>query len=129
MELSSEAKAILAHVVSDPDAWVTNALASVGEKAITAKIDRWRDDYLAHKDDPDYMTRSQRDVYKSPKQIAVEAAASAKIAAKIAAISDNLPSWVQVSMAVDNIANLADAKVYLKKLSRVVYWLAKDKEA
>jgi hypothetical protein len=38
----------------------------------------------------------------------------------------NLPSWVQVSTAVDNIANLADAKVFIKKLTRVVYWLAKN---
>lgn len=44
----------------------------------------------------------------------------------VAALIDNLPSWSAVSTAVDNIANLADAKVFLKKLSRVVYWLAKN---
>ena len=47
-------------------------------------------------------------------------------AAKKQAIIDNLPSWAQVETAVDNIANLADAKAFIKKLSRVVYWLAKD---
>lgn len=47
---------------------------------------------------------------------------------KARAMIDNLPSWVKVSTAVDNIANLADAKIYLKKLSRVVYWLARDSE-
>lgn len=41
---------------------------------------------------------------------------------------DNLPSWNQVSTAVDNIANLADAKAFLKKLARITYWLARDKE-
>lgn len=41
---------------------------------------------------------------------------------------DNLPSWKQVSTAVDNIANLADAKAFLKKLARITYWLARDKE-
>lgn len=43
-------------------------------------------------------------------------------------IMGNLPSWTQVSTAVDNISNLAEAKKFLKKLSRVVYWLAKDQE-
>jgi hypothetical protein len=42
-------------------------------------------------------------------------------------LSDNLPSWDKVSTTVDNIANLADAKVFLKKLARVVYWLAHNK--
>lgn len=56
-----------------------------------------------------------------------QAALDAKIAAKLAAITDNLPSWAVVETAVDNIANLADAKAYLKKLSRVVYWIARDK--
>jgi hypothetical protein len=44
------------------------------------------------------------------------------------AIIDNFPSWTVVANAVDNIASLADAKAYLKKLSRVVYWLAKNSE-
>ena len=39
---------------------------------------------------------------------------------------ENLPTWLQVSNAVDNISNLAGAKVFLKKLARVVYWLAKN---
>lgn len=47
---------------------------------------------------------------------------------KLASIQDNLPSWNVVSNAVDNITNLAEAKTYLKKLSRVVYWLAKNSE-
>jgi hypothetical protein len=48
--------------------------------------------------------------------------------AKMQAIIDNLPSWSRVSTAVDNISSLAEAKVFIKKLSRIVYWLAKDKE-
>jgi len=43
-------------------------------------------------------------------------------------IIDNLPSWTQVATRVDNIANLADAKVFIKKLSRITYWLAKNKK-
>jgi hypothetical protein len=57
---------------------------------------------------------------------AAEAAAAALEAAKAQAIVDNLPSWAQVETAVDNIDNLADAKAFLKKLARVVYWLAKN---
>ena len=45
---------------------------------------------------------------------------------RIQEIIDNLPPWLQVSNAVDNISNLAGAKVFLKKLARVVYWLAKN---
>lgn len=46
---------------------------------------------------------------------------------KIQDIVDNLPSWQQVSDAVDNISNLNQAKIFIKKLARVVYWLAKNK--
>ena len=60
---------------------------------------------------------------KTPEQIAEEA----RIAAKAQDFLDNIPSWAGVSTAVDNIANLADAKVFIKKLARIVYWLAKDK--
>jgi len=65
-------------------------------------------------------------------QAAAEAAAlaraelDAKIAARVADFKTNLPSWLQVADAVDGIANLAEAKAFLKKLARVVYWLAKD---
>jgi len=62
MNLSIEDKAILAHVVTDPDAWVKHALATVGEQAITAKIEKYRADYLAKKDLPGYQTRAERDV-------------------------------------------------------------------
>ena len=51
---------VLAHVVVDPDAWVAHAQATVGEWAIVAKIERWRPDCLAHKDDPGYQTRAER---------------------------------------------------------------------
>jgi len=56
-----------------------------------------------------------------------DAAEAARIAAKTQALTDNLPSWAQVETTVSNITNLTEAKVYLLKLSRIVYWLAKDK--
>ena len=60
-------------------------------------------------------------------QSLVDAAAAQEtlMALRAQAIKENLPTWQQVSDSVDNISNLADAKVFLKKLSRVVYWLAK----
>jgi hypothetical protein len=50
-------------------------------------------------------------------------------AARAAAIIDNLPSWIQVEAAVDAISSLAEAKAFLVKLSRVVYWLAKNSDS
>lgn len=54
------------------------------------------------------------------------AAVEAMQAAKAQAIADALPSWARVSDACGNISTLAEAKAYLKKLSRVVYLLAKN---
>ena len=65
---------------------------------------------------------------QDPVEIAARAAQTAQEAAqeaKAQAFLDNLPSWAAVSSAVDNIANLADAKAFIKKLARVVYWLAR----
>ena len=60
----------------------------------------------------------------TPKEQAARDAAT-----KADSIMDNLPSWQAVSNAVDGIGSLAEAKAFLKKLSRVVYWLAKNSEA
>lgn len=53
--------------------------------------------------------------------------ASIMEAAKQSAINTNLPSWSQVETALDGISNLAEAKAALKKISRIIYWLAKGK--
>jgi hypothetical protein len=55
-----------------------------------------------------------------------ELAAEAAIAAKAQAYLDNLPSWAAVDSAVTAIANLADAKAFIRKLARVVYWDVKN---
>jgi hypothetical protein len=60
-------------------------------------------------------------------EAAAEKAAEDLILAKKAAIETYLPAWATVSAAGDNIGNLADAKAFIKKLARVVYWLAKNK--
>jgi len=61
MRLSIEDKAILAHVVVSPDVWVSHALATVGEWAVKAKIEKYRADYLLKKDLPGYQTRAERE--------------------------------------------------------------------
>ena len=62
MQLSSEGLAVLAHIVIDPDAWVDHALKKGGEQAVIAKINRWKPEYLAQKDLPDYKNRAERDI-------------------------------------------------------------------
>ena len=59
--MTQEEKNILSHVLIDPDTWVTNALATVREEAVTAKIEKYRVDYLSKKDDPNYKNRADRD--------------------------------------------------------------------
>jgi len=83
--------------------------SALGAKPTEAQISTWESEYQFYKD-------------------AADAAEEARIAAKIQAIADNLPSWAQVEAAVDNIGSLADAKVFLKKLARVTYWLARDQQ-
>jgi hypothetical protein len=61
MELTIEDKAILAHVVLNPDVWVDHTLKTVGEQAVMAKIERWRPHYEAEKIKPDYKNRVERD--------------------------------------------------------------------
>ena len=86
-------------------------------------------------DDEFYLIQNSIIVRKSQAEIdAILAARQAIIdqAAADAAQRDldiviKLPSWAQVETAVNNIANLTDAKAFLLKLSRVVYWLAKNK--
>ena len=58
--------------------------------------------------------------------VAARLAREALQSQRIQEIIDNLPSWSQVSNYVDRIGNLAEAKGFLKKLARVVYWLAKN---
>lgn len=45
---------------------------------------------------------------------------------KVNDINSNLPAWKQVSDEIDGISSLAGAKVALKKIARIVYWLAKN---
>jgi hypothetical protein len=61
MELSEEDRAVLAHVVVNVDEWVGNAIAVVGETAVTEKIDAYRAEYLQAAQLPGYKVRAERD--------------------------------------------------------------------
>ena len=76
-------------------------------------------------------SEAEREAAQTAADIAKEEARLAEIKrleAKAQDILDILPSWDKVSTAVDNISNFAEAKEYLKKLSRVVYWIARETE-
>uniref|UniRef100_A0A6M3ILL1 Uncharacterized protein n=1 Tax=viral metagenome TaxID=1070528 RepID=A0A6M3ILL1_9ZZZZ len=77
--------------------------ASIKQSGMTEQVDEADQEYLDFKDAPFVVERQKQE-----------------------AIIANLPDWTTVSTAVDNISNLADAKVFIKKLARVVYWLAKN---
>lgn len=67
--------------------------------------------------------------YEADKEQAYNAAiVKQRTEARHLAVVENLPKWATVANAVDGITNLAQARAYLKKLSRVVYWLAKNAE-
>ena len=64
--LTSDERAVLAHIVTDPDAWWSHAndVDKIdAEAALVAKIDRWRGDYEAATEAKGnaYQTRAQRD--------------------------------------------------------------------
>jgi hypothetical protein len=82
MELMTEDRAVLAHMVVDPDAHITHALTAMGqeagEAAVRAKIERHRESYLAEKRrlGAAYKTRSQRDAEEEGRRTALRTAAA-----------------------------------------------------
>ena len=71
-EISDEELAIIGHVVSDPVAWVTNALHEVGAKAVDLKIEKYRAAYEGAKtsEGKEYKSRAQRDAEDEAVRIA-----------------------------------------------------------
>lgn len=62
MILLDEDKAILAHIVIDPQRWADHAAATIGDKSVRSKIDKYRESYLSEKDMAGYKNRKQREV-------------------------------------------------------------------
>ncbi len=65
--MTTEQRAVLAHVVIDPDAWLDHAVAALGTKAaqsaLETKVSRWRPRYEQERtaNGASYQTRAQRD--------------------------------------------------------------------
>ena len=76
---------------------------------------------------PDKATIAQWEAEYAVVKLAADQAEADRIAAKEQAIIDNLPSWAVVDQAISDATTIAALKVIVRKLSRVVYWLAKDK--
>ena len=69
-ELTERERAVLAHVVVDPDAWWEHCCSCDGsdgqraldhEACLSAKVARWGGEYDAAVALPDYKTRAERD--------------------------------------------------------------------
>lgn len=69
-ELTDRERAVLAHVVIDPDAWWEHCCSCDGsngkralnhEQCLAAKVSRWESDYDAAFAQPDYKTRAVRE--------------------------------------------------------------------
>lgn len=66
MSMTPEQRAVLAHVVVDPDAWYAHAVSFFGQaladKHLAAKVARWTPDYEAAQAKGGYQTRATRDI-------------------------------------------------------------------
>lgn len=58
---------------------------------------------------------------------AAAAAEEARLQQKAHGIIDNLPAWKAVADAIEGATTIAALKVIIKKMARVLYWLAKDR--
>ena len=65
-------------------------------------------------------------------QAAADAAAAAdaeeaRLQQKAQEILDNLQAWKEIAAAIDGVSTIAGLKVVVKKMARVLYWLARDR--
>jgi hypothetical protein len=74
--LTAEQRAVLAHVVVDPDAWYENAVTQLGEEqghqAMLDKVERWSAEYAVESVKPGYMTRAQREQVSQDRPITAD---------------------------------------------------------
>lgn len=60
-------------------------------------------------------------------ELDAQAARDAAAAQKLQDIANNLPSWTEIEAAIEAVTSIAGLKVMVKRLARVVYWLARDR--
>lgn len=81
-------------------------------------ITSWRHESIPEPDEAQLdLDMAEYEVYKTAKD-AQDAADAAQIAQDL---TNNLPDWATVNTAIDAISDLAEAKVFIKKLTKVVY--------
>ena len=71
-------------------------------------------------------TQAELDAVSVPDDATIKAKIEADALQKEHDFTDNIPNWQTVTNNIDAITNLAEAKAFLRKLARVVYWLAKN---
>lgn len=65
--MTDDQRAVLAHVVMDPDGWLAHAVEALGEAeaqaALEAKVSRWQANYLAAlaEEGGGYLPRAKRE--------------------------------------------------------------------
>ena len=112
--LSYEPERALYHVVTGWDN--VQSFATPGDHPLLQAIHNARDTIKAaaeqkYLDDQAAATALQTAANEKAQRIALE-----------------LPSWAQVENVVHGISNLAEAKVVMLKIAKVVYWLARNKD-
>lgn len=70
--------------------------------------------------------RTEYSLRESAEQVLSREKKEADVLQKGKDINDNLPTWSGVSMAIDNATTITELKIIIKKMARVVYWLAKN---
>lgn len=81
---------------------------ALGPRPTEAEIQAWIGEYL---------------IWKA----AQDQAEADRIAAKAQAIIDNLPTWQEIDDAITAATTIAGLKVIIRKMARVLYWIARDK--
>ncbi len=101
-DLTGNERAVLAHVVVDPDAWWAHATSFTRideEKALAAKVKRWQSSYDGEGNDPAYKTRAVRQAEED--QLQIEAAAVAKTTADAAKVAADADLQAKIDAAVE----------------------------
>lgn len=83
---------------------------------------------LDYRTEPDFIAPDDPRLTMDPATLALVNSKTRDLIQKPLDIETNLPSWAQVETYLDGINTLAEARTALKKIARVVYWLAKGTE-
>jgi oligoendopeptidase F len=130
--MNDEERNILAYILENPDQWYQNVLTQYGEEVATTilnkKVEKYRTLYNQAILDPNYMTRLERENLLMTTNTESISASVALFRRRKSDIDINMPSLSTVTTSINSISNISGVRDYLKKLSKVVYWLAKNND-